>query len=260
MISNPSVLLDIHDSIATITLNRPEKLNAIHPDMLVALDEALGQVEQDRAVRVVLLASAGERAFCVGADIFAWSALEPVEMWRGWIRQGHRVFNRMARLPQPVIALLQGYTLGGGLELALTADIRLAAEEAMLGLPEVKLGTIPGWGGTQRLPALIGAGRAKQMIFSGARISAATACSWGLVNEVMPRDQLQERALALAQEIAANAPVAVQLAKQVIDGGLGDAAGSVLEALACGFAATTEDGREGVAAFRDRREAHFQNR
>jgi enoyl-CoA hydratase/carnithine racemase len=252
--------LEIDQPIATITLNRSEKLNAIHPDMLVAFDEALTQIELDRNVRVVLLTGARERAFCVGADIFSWSALEPVEMWRGWIRQGHRLFNRIARLQQPVIAVLQGYTLGGGLELALAADLRLAAEEVELGLPEAKLGMIPGWGGTQRLPALIGAARAKQMIFTAARISAQTALAWGLVNEVVPRADLMPRAVALAQEIAANAPIAVQLAKQLIDGGLGEATPTTLEALAGALAATTEDGREGVAAFRDRRDAHFQNR
>jgi enoyl-CoA hydratase/carnithine racemase len=155
---------------------------------------------------------------------------------------------------------LNGYTLGGGLELALATDIRLAAEEAELGLPEVKLGAIPGWGGTQRLPALTGPARAKLMIFSGARLDAKTAEQWGLVNEVLPGDELVRRAQTLAQEIAANAPLAVQFAKQLVDGALGWGAGPALEALAGALAATTKDGQEGVTAFRERRDPRFKGR
>ena len=251
------VLLATSGPAATLTLNRPEKLNAIDPEMLAALELALRDLVRAVDVRVVILAGAGGRAFSVGADINAWSALHPLDMWRWWIRDGHRVFAALAALPQPVIAVLDGYTFGGGLELALAADLRLAADHAEFSQPEVRLGTVPGWGGTQRLPALIGAARAKQLIYSGARIDAATAERWGLVNEVVPRQDLLARAQDLATEIAANAPLAVQLAKSLIDGGLGTGTPATLEALAGALAATTEDGKEGVAAFHARRPPQF---
>lgn len=246
------VLIEIDGAIATVTLNRPEKLNALDPAMLTRLDSVLAALDRDAAVRVVLLAAAGDRAFCVGADVNAWAALEPLDMWRSWVRNGHRVFDRLASLRQPTIAVVNGFAFGGGLELALAADLRLAAVEAVFAMPEVKIGTLPGWAGTRRLPDLIGPARAKQMIFTGAHVKAATAESWGLVNEVVPRAELVGRARALAEEIAANAPVAVQLAKAVIDAG-----GAALEAMAGALAAATADGREGVAAFREKRAARF---
>lgn len=247
--------LEITESIARLMLNRPEKLNAIDPQMLAELEAAIHQIEGDSSVRVVVLTGAGERAFCVGADIHAWSALEPLDMWRVWIRDGHRVFDRLAHLRQPVIAALNGYTFGGGLELALTADIRLAADTVEMALPEVTLGTIPGWGGTQRLPALIGSGRARQMIFTGERVDSATAERWGLVNEVVIGQALMARALEIAGRIAQNAPIAVQLAKQVLNSD--GMTGMALESLAGALAATTEDGKEGVTAFRERRPPDF---
>src|SRR5437763_1773159 len=257
MYENAKVLLAVHGPVVTITLNRPEKLNAIDPEMLLLLDDACARLEREQDVRVVLLTGAGERAFSVGADINAWSSLDPLQMWRWWVRDGHRVFARIARLRQPVIAVLNGYTFGGGLELALAADLRIAADGVELAFPEVKLGTVPGWGGPPRLPALIGASRAKRMILTGSRIAAATAERWGLVDEVAPRERLMARAQELAHEVAANAPVAVQIAKSLIDGMDGGATGATLEALADALAATTVDGREGVAAFRERRTPHF---
>ena len=245
------VRLTLEAPLATITLNRPDKLNALTPGMLARLEEIAAQLEQERTVRVVLLNGEG-RAFCVGADIHAWAALEPLQMWRQWIRDGHRVFDRIARLPQPVIAAVHGFAFGGGLELALAADLRILAEETMLALPEVTLATAPGWGGTRRLPAAIGSGRAKRMIFTGERIDASTAERWGLVEEVVPADQLEAQARELAGAIARNAPAAVQLAKQIIDGGP-----AVLEGLAGALAATTQDAQEGLAAFRERRAPVF---
>jgi enoyl-CoA hydratase/carnithine racemase len=179
-------------------------------------------------------------------------------MWRTWIRVGHRIFDRLAALRMPVIAVLNGFTFGGGLELALAADIRLAAEEAQFALPEVGLGTVPGWAGTQRLPAVVGAGRAKQMIFAGERISAARAEAWGLVNEVHPCEKLLARARELAETISQKAPLAVQMTKQLVDGGLGRNAGVALESLASGLVGSSEDAAEGLAAFREKREARFR--
>lgn len=255
------VQLTYQGPIATIVLNRADKLNALNSEMLTALEAYAHELDCNQDVRVVLLAATG-RAFCVGADIFEWSDLTPLEMGRRWIRDGHRIFTRYARLPQPVIAVLNGYTFGGGLELALAADLRLAAAGAQLSFPEVKLGVIPGWGGTQRLTQLIGPSRAKQMIFSGERVSAEQAETWGLVNEAVPADQLAERALDLAKTIAANGPVAVQMTKQLIDSAspaAGDNA-AVLESIAGSLASYTADAQEGVSAFRQRRQPQFSGR
>lgn len=250
----------IKGHIAQVQLNRPEKLNAIDRDMIADLAEAVERIDSSLEARVVLIRGSGDRAFCVGADINDWTSLEPMDMWRRWIRDGHRVFARIAALRQPVIAVLNGFTLGGGLELALAADIRLAADGIELGFPEVSIATLPGWGGTQRLPALIGKGRAKQMIFTSQRISAPQAEQWGLVNEVLPRDQLDDRADELARQIAANAPLAVQFAKQAIDSGTEGAAGYTLEALAGALSAHSDDAQEGLASFQERRPPDYSGR
>jgi enoyl-CoA hydratase/carnithine racemase len=246
------VLLDVDGAIATLTLDRGPKLNAIGPDMLTALERHVEAIERDRNVRAVIVTGAGERAFSVGADVNAWSALAPLEMWRWWVREGHRVLQRLAALRQPTIAAINGFAFGGGLELAMATDIRIAGAHATFAMPETKIGTLPGWNGTGRLPQLIGVARAKQMIFSGARIDATTAERWGLVNEVVPSGELMSRARDLSQAIAANAPIAVQLAKAAIDGDP-----SALEAFAGALAASAEDGREGIAAFREKRPPHF---
>jgi enoyl-CoA hydratase/carnithine racemase len=248
-------VLTSEDAVATLTLERPAKLNAIGPDMLAELERLLAEVDGDVEVRAVIVTGSGNRAFSVGADVNAWSALEPLDMWRRWIRDGHRVLQRLSQLRQPTIAAINGYAFGGGLELALVTDIRIAADSATFALPESKIGTLPGWGGTKRLPAAIGLARAKQMIFSGGRVDAATAERWGLVNEVVADAALMDRCRALAAEIATNAPVSVQLAKSVING---DEAAP--EAFAGALAAGTEDGREGIAAFREKRPARFSGR
>ena len=246
------VLLAVVGDTATLTIDRAAKLNAIGPDMLADLERHIVTLEGDRGVRVVIVTGAGERAFSVGADINAWSALQPLDMWRSWVREGHRIFGRFARLRQPTIAAVNGYAFGGGLELALAADMRIASEQAAFAMPETKIGTLPGWNGTSRLPEAVGIARAKQLIFSGARIDATLAERWGLVNEVVPPQALMSRARELAAEIAANAPVAVQLAKAAIDGDP-----SALEGFAGALAASADDGREGIAAFRERRTPRF---
>ena len=249
------VVLASEDGIATLTLDRPAKLNAIGPNMLADLERVLAEIDGDPAVRVVIVTGSGDRAFSVGADVNAWSALEPLDMWRGWVRDGHRVLQRLANLRQPTIAAINGYAFGGGLELALAVDIRIAADSATFALPETKIGTLPGWAGTKRLPEAIGVARSKQMIFSGGRIDAMTAERWGLVNEVVALGTLIDRCRALASEIAANAPISVQLAKAVINGDE-----TTPEALAGALAAGTEDGREGITAFREKRPPRFTGR
>jgi enoyl-CoA hydratase len=246
------IVLTAEDGVATLTLDRPAKLNAIGPEMLAELARLLAQIDGDHDILAVIITGSGGRAFSVGADVNAWSALEPLDMWRRWIRDGHRVLERLAHLRQPTIAAINGYAFGGGLELALAADIRIGADSAAFALPETKIGTLPGWAGTKRLPEAIGPARAKQMIFSGSRIDAATAERWGLVNEVIALEGLMDRCRLLASEIAANAPVSVQLAKAIISG---DEAAA--EAFAGALAAGTEDGREGIVAFREKRSPRF---
>ncbi len=253
-----TVLFEHAEGIGRITLNRAAKLNALDPDMLGRLDAVLDEVESSAEVRVVLLQAAGEKAFCAGADINAWSAMAPLDMWRIWVRRGHRVFDRLAALRQPTIAVIKGIAFGGGLELALACDMRFAAITARFAMPEVTIATAPGWAGTGRLPRLIGSGRAKQMIFTGRPVDAATAADWGLVNAAVATQSLEAAALEVAQAIAANAPASVQIAKQIIDAAAAGSPTGALEALAGALCATTADAREGLEAFRARRPARFR--
>jgi enoyl-CoA hydratase len=250
------ILLQVEGMIGRITLNRPEKLNALDMEMLAQLQTAADTLESSSQVRVVILDSASDRAFCVGADIQAWTALSPLEMWSSWTRRGHQVFDRLAQLRQPVIALLRGFAFGGGLELALTADIRIATEQATFAMPEVKLATVPGWGATARLPRIIGRARAKQMIFSGTPIDAQRAERWGLVNEVVPASDLSAKANELTDQICRNAPISVQIAKQILNTESSNAL--ALESLADAISAATADAAEGVKSFREKRPPQFE--
>jgi enoyl-CoA hydratase len=255
-----SVRSSVEGSVGRIVLDRAEKLNAFTAAMLKELEAACEQLEADEAVRVVLVASASDKAFCAGADINEWSPLGPLGKWAKWIRAGHRAFERLARLRQPTIALVDGIAYGGGLELALACDMRLASERARFAFPEVGVGTTPGWAGPQRATRLIGPARTKQLATTGEPIDAATALAWGLVNEVLPPVRLEARALELAASIARNAPIAVQAAKQLVDAAAGEAAATAIEAFASGFAAGTEDMKEGTTAFREKRKPRFKGR
>jgi enoyl-CoA hydratase len=259
-VSNSQVLFELYDTIATITLNRPDKLNAISLAMLEQIENCVAQLEKNREARVVIITGAGDRAFSVGADIKEWEGViadDPIAMWRAWDRPGHRVFDRLARLHLPTIAAINGYAFGGGLELALATDLRIASDRAEFALPETKIGTQPGWTGSQRLPALVAVARAKQMIFTGARIQADVAERWNLVNEVVPHDQMMTRAREIANQIASNAPLAVQFAKTIIDAGVGQGVEIALEGFAAALGATTQDGKEGPASFREKRIPKF---
>jgi enoyl-CoA hydratase len=252
-----AVALRIEGPFARLTLARGTKHNALTAAMLSAIDDACERLEQADDVRVVLVDSADAKAFCSGADIGEWGALPSQDMWRRWTRVGHRVFDRLAALPQPTIAQIHGIAFGGGLELALACDLRLASSGAMFAMPEVRVGAVPGWGGARRLVRLIGAARTKQMIFRALRVDAPTALAWGLVDEVATADDLAARADAIAQEIAAGAPGAVRIAKQLIDR---DAGGLDSETLAAGLAASLDDAREGIAAFAEKRVPRFTAR
>ena len=251
------ILASVEGMVGRIVLNRPDKLNAFTAEMLGLLEAACDELEANPEVRVVIVSSATERAFSAGADISVGGSLGPLGKWAHWARKGHRTLDRLAQMRVPSIAAIGGVAYGGGLELALACDMRIAAESARLALPEVTIGTTPAWGGTARLPALIGAARAKQMILSGQPVDAQKALAWGLVNEVVPAAQLQSRALELATHIAGNAPIAVQAAKQLIDAGLGNAQAVAIESLASGFAAGTDDMKEGAAAFTQKRRPKY---
>jgi enoyl-CoA hydratase len=257
--SDARILIERDGTTLTLTLNRPDKLNAIDGAMLDALGEALAAIERDRTVRAVILTGAG-RAFSAGADIKEWTALVPREFSRSWGLRGHALFDRLAALPPPVIAALNGIAFGGGLELALCADIRIASQEARLGLPEVTIAALPGWGGTQRLPRLIGAGRAKHMILTGQPIEAAKAEAWGLVSEVVAPDALFARARELAAQIAANAPLSVQAAKRLVDAASPVTPAATLETHAGAVCGATEDAQEGRASFLERRLPRYHGR
>jgi enoyl-CoA hydratase/carnithine racemase len=246
--------------VAVVTLARAAKLNTLTPAMLDELETLARDLEADPDVRVVVLTGAGEKAFCVGADIHSWAALQPLDMWRRWVRRGHQVFDQWARLRQPVIAAINGHAYGGGLELALTADIRIAADHAQFALPEASIGTCPGWSGSQRLVKLVGASQAKYLALSGRRVAAADALARGLVHEVAAAAGLKERALSLAREMATQAPVALQLTKQLINAAAGEDAAVTLEAMAGALAASTEDGAEGVRGFREKRAPIYTGR
>jgi len=253
-VPDQTLLVSLDGPVATITLNRPEKLNALTLPMLAALEEDLLAIDADPEVRVVVIKGSGAKAFSAGADVVAWSSLAPLDMWRTWTRTGHRVMERLESLRQPTIAALNGIAYGGGLELALACDLRLAADHVKLAAPEVGIATVPGWGMTTRLATVVGPARAKQMILTGLPVDAERAASWGLVSEVVPAADLDAATNDLAARIAAQAPVAVQVAKELIDA---SRPRTSLEALGGGLTAFTDDAREGQAAFRERRTPEY---
>ncbi len=245
--------------IARIELRRGGKLNALTPAMLEGLGAACDAVERDASIRCVLLTAEG-KAFCAGADIHAWSSLGPVDMWQRWIVPGHRVFDRLASLRVPTIAVIEGGCFGGGLELALCCDLRVASSGASFAMPEVSIGTLPGWGGTGRLPRAVGSARARQLILTGERIDAATALQWGLVASVHEGAGGGAEAERLAGVIAGRAPVAVAAAKLALAAQDADGAMRSLEALGGAIAAATEDAAEGLASFREKRPPVWKGR
>jgi len=244
-------------AVAVVTMNRQEALNAFNTAQLEELLAAMRLLGADDAIRAIIITGAGDRAFAAGADIKEMEAKSPLEA-KAFAELGHAVCAAIERAPQPTIAAVNGFALGGGCEIALACDIRLAAERASLGQPEVALGIFPGWGGTQRLPRLIGTGLAKELIFTGRRVDAAEALRIGLVNSVHPAQELLGKAWELAAQIAEQSPLGVRHAKIAIKHAFGDTLGGFeqeqqLFALLFG----TADQREGMAAFTARRKATF---
>ncbi len=248
------------DGIVLLTIDRQEKLNALNPQVTEEIGQALLDVEQDEA-RVIIVTGAGERAFVAGADISEMSKMEPLEAKR-FTEIGHAAMALLDKSPIPTIAAVNGFALGGGCELALACDIRIAADNALFGFPEVGLGILPGMGGTQRLPRLIGPALAKELIFSGRRIDAAEAKDIGLVNRVVPEGEALDSARELAAEIAVNGPVAIRHAKTAANRSLDVDLISGLEYEADQFSLlfATEDAREGMGAFMEKRNPQFEGK
>ena len=250
-----------HDGpVTTITIDRPKALNALDPAVLDGLEAALVDALA-REARAVVVTGAGEKAFVAGADIGELADLDAVSA-EEHARRGQRVVGVLARMPKPTIAAVNGYALGGGTELALACDIRLASENAVFGLPEVTLGVIPGFGGTQRLARLVGLGPALDLVVTGRRIKAAEALRLGLVSEVVPAAELAARAAAYAAMVAKNAPVAVSLAKRAVLRGADASLSSGIQLEVAHFAAcfSTQDQKEGMRAFVEKRAPAFTGR
>jgi enoyl-CoA hydratase len=253
------VQLAFDGPLARITLRRAEKLNALDRAMIDALAEAAAAIDSSKEARVAIIAGEG-KAFCAGGDIAAWGGLPPLEMWRDWTRAGHRAFEALARLRVPLIAALTGHAFGGGLELAATADIRIAEAGIKLGLPETGLAMAPGWSGTQRLVRRFGAGVVRRMSLAGTMFTAEEAAPLGLVDEVVAPGEGLSRAGAIAADVATRGPVAVQIVKAMINAAEGEDRDAPIEGLAGALTAMTEDLAEGVAAFRAKRPAKFEGR
>jgi enoyl-CoA hydratase len=256
-----NILLETDGAIAALTINRPEKRNAVNNATVEEIDQALDQVEANPNLRVLILTGAGEKAFVAGADIKELDRRDTI-LGRTETRRRQEVYTRIEQLEIPSIAAINGWALGTGLELTMVCTLRVASAKARMGQPEVKLGIIPGAGGTYRLPRLVGMGRAMEMILTGEPVTADEALAMGLVNRVVPPEKLMEEARALAETIAARPKLAIQYAKEAVlrcvEGSLveGLAHESYLHALSCG----TQDKKEGVASFLEKREPKFTGR
>ena len=256
-----NILFEKKNDIGYVTVNRPKALNALNMATMIELRAAFTDIQSDPALRAAILTGSGEKAFVAGADINELAQQDAVS-GKAFALRGQAVLDLFENLGKPVIACINGFALGGGCELALACTMRLASENAKLGQPEVKLGIIPGYGGSQRLPRLVGKGVAMQLILSGEIISAQEALRIGLVNEVVPAAELISRAEAIAGKIAANAPSAVQYAMEAVNRGLEmtQAEGLEFEAALFGVCCATADKKEGTAAFLEKRTAQFQGR
>ena len=256
-----NIIFEVESGIAVVTFNRPKALNALNNALLEEFSRALDDIAQDEGIRVLILTGSGEKAFVAGADISELATYDALRA-KNFSQLGHSIIGRLQQLPIPVIAAVNGFALGGGSEMALACDFVYASENAMFGLPEINLGLIPGFGGTQRLPRLIGKNRAKELIFTGKMIPAAEAQDYGLVNRVCPPDNLMEEVTKTAQTIAAKGRVSLRAAKQAINQGtdadLATGCGIEIDNFALCFA--SEDAAEGTRAFLEKRKPEFKGR
>ena len=257
--SYESIIFAIEGDVAVIKINRPKALNAINADVLRELEEALNEVETDSAVRVLVLTGEGDKAFAAGADIAHMENFSALE-GRKFSEEGQALFFRLERLSIPVIACVNGFALGGGTELAMACDFIYASENAKFGQPEINLGIIPGFGGTQRLSRLVGKAMAKELCMSGGIISAQEAKEIGLVNKVLPAENLWEGTMKTAKVLASKGKVSMRAVKRCIDRGfdLDVRSGCYLEADAFGMCMASPDGKEGMSAFLQKRKPEFK--
>ena len=256
-----TLLLERDGAVAIVTINRPQVLNALNSQTLDELRRAILDLKQDDSVRVVILTGAGEKAFVAGADINELAVQTPTS-GREYALAGQHVFDLVENMGKPVIAAINGYALGGGCELAMACTLRLAADTAKVGQPEISLGLIPGYAGTQRLPRLVGKGRAMELILTGTPVGADDALRIGLVNRVVPAADLMASARALAQQLARSAPIAMRYIINAVNKGIEMpfAEASQYEATLFGLVASTDDMREGTAAFLQKRKPEFKGR
>jgi enoyl-CoA hydratase len=256
-----NILWSVDGGVGLVTMNRPKALNALNAQTLRELGQLLDAVEKDATLKALVITGSGEKAFVAGADIAEMSVLGPLEA-RRFAEAGQRTFERLEALAIPTVAAVNGFALGGGCELAMACDLIYASEKARFGQPEVNLGIIPGFGGTQRLQRRVGAPRAMEMILTGDMVDAAGAKAWGLALEILPPEKLLEHAVAQARKIASKGPAAIAAAKRILRATAAPqlAAGQEMEADAFGMLFGTEDGREGLKAFVEKRPARFQSR
>jgi len=260
--SEELVLFTVEDGVGIITINRPKALNALNDQVLTRLENLLDQVKNDKSVKVVILTGAGEKAFIAGADIALMAKLNPLQV-EEWVGLGQRISRKLECLPQPVIAAVNGFALGGGTEFAISCDYVLASENAKFGQPEVKIGVFPGFGGSQRLPRIVGKLRAKELCFFGDLISATRAKEIGLANEVVEPAKLMERAKELARKlIAETSLVGVGLCKRAMEFGsvVPLEEGLQLERALFSLCFASEDQKEGMAAFLEKRKPNFKGK
>ena len=253
-----NVLLEKDGVVGILTVNRPKALNALNGDTLTEIGLALDEIDKDDEIKVVILTGAGDKAFVAGADIVAMQNLTPMEA-KSFALLGQKIFSKLETFRKPVIAAINGFTLGGGCELAMSCDIRIATPKSLFGQPEVNLGVIPGFAGTQRLPRLVGKGRAKELIYSAANINAEEAYRIGLVNKVVEEAQLMDEAKKMANKIGSKGQIAVRLAKESINEGMEmdlDKA-MIHEADLFGLCFSSEEQKEGMTAFVEKRPAKF---
>lgn len=254
-----NLILEKNEGIATIILNRQDKLNALNKNTIYEFKEILQELEHDEEIKAIIITGAGDKAFCAGTDIDwlnEWNIVDELAY------NGQNLFWKIENMPQPVIAVINGYALGGGCELILACDMRICSNKAKLGLPEVDLGVIPAYGGTQRLGRLIGMGKAKELILTGDIIDAQEAEKIGLVNKVVEHEKLMEEAIFLAKKIIKKGPLAVRLAKTAINSSasMDLSSGMVLEKMLLGVLLTSQDKKEGIAAFQEKRRPNFTGR
>lgn len=255
--AEPRIRITNDGPVATLTVARPEKLNAFDIAMLGELSAACDRIEADKAIRATILTGEG-KAFSAGGDIRAWAGMEPDRFGHGWVRYGHRVFERLATLRMPVIAAINGHALGGGLELAAAADIRIAEAHVKFGMPEAGLGMVPGWSGTQRLVRRFGAQPVRRMALGGEMLTAAEAAGLGIVDRVVETGASLQAAKEYAGRIATRGPAATEICKLMIAVSNGEDNGAAVEALGSMLVAKTGDLGEGVAAFNEKRPARFK--